>query len=151
MDSTSTIREQLKISPQEFKEMGKIGATLYRQGNLEKARKVFEGLVELDPNSADAHAALGALLTQQFKDEQALVHLNKSIELKPNQIAPYVNLGEIYIRQKKLEEAVANLKKAIELDPNEKDAGANRARAMVLGIYEALQARGVYQDNTGKA
>jgi hypothetical protein len=31
------------------------------------------------------------------------------------------------------------LKKAIELDPDEKDAGANRARAMVLGIYQVIK------------
>jgi hypothetical protein len=35
------------------------------------------------------------------------------------------------------------LKRAIALDPQEKDPGANRARAMALGIAEALKAQGV--------
>lgn len=119
--------------------MGRVGAMYYQQGNYDKARTIFEGLVELDPQSAEAHSALGALLTLQQEDDRAVDHLQQAVELKPSQIAPYVNLGEIFIRQEKIEEAVENLKKAIELDPDEKDAGANRARAMVLGIYQIIR------------
>lgn len=139
VDKHRTIREQLSVSPQEFMEMGRVGAMYYQQGNYDKARTIFEGLVELDPESAEAHSALGALLTLQQEDGAAVEHLQKAVQLKPSQIAPYVNLGEIFIRQEKIEEAVENLKKAIELDPDEKDAGANRARAMVLGIYQIIR------------
>lgn len=120
-------------------EMGEVGAMYYQQGSYDKARTIFEGLVELDPESAEAHSALGALLTLQQEDELAVEHLEKSVQLDDSQIAPYVNLGEIFIRQEKIEDAVANLKKAIELDPDEKDAGANRARAMVFGIYQIIE------------
>jgi len=134
-----TVREKLNISPQEFLEMGRVGAMYYQQGNFDKARAIFEGLVELDPESANAHSALGGLLTLQQEDEAAIRHLTRAVELNPSQIALYVNLGEIYIRQQKIEDAVANLKKAIELDPDETDSGANRARAMVLGIYQIIK------------
>lgn len=147
MVNESTMREQLDISHDEFMEMGRIGAVYYRQGNLDKAQTIFEGLVEIDPQSADAHSALGALYTQRHNDESALKYLNKSVELNPDQIAPYVNRAEIYIRQQKLEEAVADLKKAIALDPKEKDPGANRARAMVLGLYEAFEAKGIINED----
>lgn len=149
LDKHRTIREQLDISSAEFREMGNVGAMYYQQGNFEKARTIFEGLVELDPQSADAHSALGALLTLQQQDEAAIGHLEKAVELNREQIAPYVNLGEIFIRRQKLEEAVANLKKAIELDPDEQDPGANRARAMVLGIYQVIQADNRAADDIG--
>src|SRR5215207_1021516 len=139
MAGNTTVREKLNISPQEFAEMGRVGAMYYQQGNFEKARTIFEGLVEIDPESANAHSALGGLLTLQQEDAKAVEHLTRAIEINPSQIAPYVNLGEIYIRQQKIEDAVANLKRAIELDPDEKDAGANRARAMVLGIYQVIK------------
>lgn len=142
LNGHQTIREKLSISRDEFMEMGRIGAVYYQQGNLDKARTIFEGLVELDPDSAEAHSALGALLTLKQEDEKAIEHLKAAVALNPRQIAPYVNLGEIFIRQQRLEEAVENLKKAIELDPNERDSGANRARAMVLGIYEIIQTSG---------
>ncbi|MBA3713947.1 MAG: tetratricopeptide repeat protein [Pyrinomonadaceae bacterium] len=134
-------RQQIGISDEEFMQMGQIGAMFYQQGKLEDAQTVFEGLVEIDPESGDAHAALGGLLTHLQNDEQALVHLNRAIELTPEQIAPWVNRAEVRIRQQQVEAALADLRQAIALDPEEADAGANRARAMVFGIHEALTAR----------
>ncbi len=133
------MREKLSITRAEFAEMGRVGALLYQQGNLEKARTIFEGLVELDPDSADARSALGAVFTLQQEDDLALEQLKKAVELDPECIAPYVNLAEVSIRQQRIEDALVNLKKAIELDPDELDPGANRARAMVLGIYQVIQ------------
>lgn len=123
--------------------MGEMGAMYYQQGNLEKARAIFAGLVELDQESAAAHCALGALLTRTEHFAEALKHLDRAVELNPAEIAPYVNRAEIFIKQQQAEPAIANLKQAIALDPLERDPGANRARAMALGLAEALQASGV--------
>ncbi len=136
-------RQKLGVSDQEFQAMGEIGAMYYRHGNLDKARTIFEGLVELDPSSAAAHSALGALLTRTEEFDKALRHLDRAVELDPTEIAPYVNRAEIFIRQGRAEDAVANLKKAVALDPHEKDPSANRARAMALGIAQALKSHGV--------
>jgi tetratricopeptide (TPR) repeat protein len=138
-------RETLGITAEEFNEMGAIGAMYYQQGNLEKAQAIFEGLVELDPQSSAAHAALGALLTRTEDFDRALIYLNRAVELDPQEIAPYVNRAEIFIRQQLAEQAVVDLKRAIALDPKETDPAANRARAMALGIAEALRAQGVTQ------
>jgi tetratricopeptide (TPR) repeat protein len=132
---------KLGISPEEFQSIGEIGAMFYEQGNLEKARIIFEGLIEADSQSGAAHSALGALLTRQNEPDSALKHLDKAIELDEKQIAPFVNRAEIHLRKQDLEAAVADLKRAIELDPKEKDPGANRARAMVLGIYQEIEAQ----------
>jgi tetratricopeptide (TPR) repeat protein len=142
-DGAHALRERLGLSAREFQELGEMGAMYYRHGNLEKARTIFEGLVELDPDSAAAHAALGALLTRTEQFPEALEHLDRAVELDPSEIAPYVNRAEILIRQGRAEAAVENLKKAVALDPQEKDPAANRARAMALGLAEALKARGI--------
>ena len=136
-------RRRLGISDEEFQAMGRIGGMYYQQGSLQKAQTIFEGMVELDPESAAAHAALGALLTRTEQFAEALEHLNRAVELDPEEIAPYVNRAEILTRQGRAEEAVENLKRAIALDPQEKDPAANRARAMALGIAEALKAQGI--------
>lgn len=138
-----TLRERSGVTPNEFREMGRIGAMYYEQGNLTKAQAVFEGLVEMDPSSAAAHSALGALLTRREQYADALPYLDRAVELDPRQIAPYVNRAEIFIKQGRAQEAVENLKKAIALDPKEADPAANRARAMAYGIAEALKAHGV--------
>ena len=136
--TADSYREKLNVSPEEFIEMGRVGAMFYEQGNLHKARTIFEGLVELEPRSAEAHAALGAILTLHQQDAEAVGYLQRAIEINPEQIAPYVNLGEICIRQGNLKEAVGYLKQAIELDPDETDFAANRARVMILAIYKVL-------------
>jgi tetratricopeptide (TPR) repeat protein len=132
-------RIQLGITEDDFMRMGAMGASFYERGDLERARIIFEGLVEIDPNSGDAHAALGALYTRTNKDDDALTHLNLAIQLDENMIAPYVNRAEVFIRQQKLEAAVEDIKKAVALDPEEKDPAANRARAMALGLYSILE------------
>src|SRR3712207_6505808 len=109
-------RERLGVSAREFQEMGELGAVYYRQGNLAKARTIFEGLVDLDPESAPARAALGALLTRTEEFEEALRHLDRAVELDPEEIAPYVNRAEIFIRQGRAEAAVENLKRAVALE-----------------------------------
>jgi tetratricopeptide (TPR) repeat protein len=136
-------RGRLGVSEQEFRAMGQMGAMYYRQGVLDKAQAIFEGLVEIDPASAAAHSALGALLTRTGSFDDAVRHLDRAVEIDPAQIAPYVNRAEIFIKQGRAQEAVADLKRAIALDPREKDPAANRARAMALGIAEALKASGV--------
>ncbi|MGH9903046.1 MAG: tetratricopeptide repeat protein, partial [Pyrinomonadaceae bacterium] len=84
-------RERLGVTPDEIAEMGRMGAMYYEHGNLEKARAIFEGLVELDPDSAPAHSALGALFTRTERFDEALRHLDRAVALDPRQIAPYVN------------------------------------------------------------
>ena len=134
MPERSTYREALGISREEFTEMGRVGALFFEQGNMHKARTIFEGLVEMDPDSASAHSALGAILALNQQDQDAIFHLERAIDLDETQIAPLVNLGEVFVRNQRLEEAVGLLRKAIELDPDRKDPAANRARAIALGI-----------------
>lgn len=141
------LRGRLGVTAEEFDELGRMGAMYYQQGVLDKARTIFEGLVDLDPESAAAHSALGALLTRTERFDEALAHLDRAVALDPEMIAPYVNRAEIFIRRGRAEEAVDNLKRAVALDPGERDPAANRARAMALGIAEALKARGVTQQS----
>lgn len=143
LEQGGTPKEMLGVTSAEFLEMGRMGGMFYAQGNIEKARTIFEGLVALDPNSAPAQASLGALLTKTQENEQALQHLNRAIELDANEIAAYVNRAEVLLRLLRGEDAVEDLKKAVALDPEEKSPAANRARAMVLGIHDALEAKSV--------
>jgi hypothetical protein len=69
--------------------------------------------------------------------------LSRAIELNDKEISAYVNRAEVLLRQHKGEAAVADLKRAIELDPKQENPTANRARAMVMGIHDALEAKGV--------
>lgn len=140
-----TPREVLGITDQEFEKMGQLGSMYYNQGDLERARVVFEGLVEADPKSSSAHAALGALYTRTGQQEKAIEQLNRAIELDPKQLSAYVNRAEVRLRQREIEQAIADLRRAIELDPTQEDPAANRARVMAQALHQALKVKGIIQ------
>lgn len=133
------LREKIGMSAEDFLSIGKMGAMFYEQGQLEKAQTIFEGMLELEPDNDQVLSALGAVLTQQRQDDEALVHLNKAITLNDKEIASFVSRAEVWLRRSDFEAAVSDLTEAIKLDPHEKDAGANRARAMVLGIHQMIE------------
>jgi Tfp pilus assembly protein PilF len=139
--SKATPRQLLGVTDREFEAMGKLGTMYYEQGDLERARIVFEGMVEADPLSSSAHAALGALYLRTGHDEVAIPHLNHAIELDSTQLSAYVNRAEVELKLKQPEKAVADLKRAIELDPTGQNPAANRARMMALGLHQALKAK----------
>jgi tetratricopeptide (TPR) repeat protein len=138
----NSLRERIEVSLDEILEIATIGSIFYKQGNLEKAKAVFEGLGELDSEIFEVQSCLGSFFTRIREDEKALLHLNKAILLNPEIVAPYVNRAEVNIRRFKIEEVVADILTVIKLDPKISDPDANRARTMLLGIYDAFKTKG---------
>jgi tetratricopeptide (TPR) repeat protein len=140
-NENNSIRHNLDLSLTEISEIAHIGSMYLRQGNLEKAKLIFEGLVELDSELFEVQSCLGAFYTQIRDDEKALHHLNKAISINPEVIAPYVNRAEINFRKQQIEEVIADVLEAIRLDPNVTNLDANRARTMLLGIFDAFKTK----------
>jgi tetratricopeptide (TPR) repeat protein len=141
-NENNSIRQKLNLSPDEVSEIANISSMYLRQGNLEKAKLIFEGLAELDSELFEVQSCLGAFYTQTRDDEKALYHLNKAILINPDIIAPYVNRAEVNMRRQQIEEVVADILKVIKLDSNVINPDANRARTMLLGIFDAFKAKG---------
>lgn len=118
-----------------------LGYNLYEQGKYEEAKRIFDGLTAVEPDSFYGYAGLGALaLAKEPADlDSALTNLRKAVELNPNAASIHANLGEVLLRQAKLQEAVGEFMKAIELDPEKKDGSANRARAIITGLKIATE------------
>jgi tetratricopeptide (TPR) repeat protein len=139
---TISFRQSSGISVAEIIEIANIGSMFLRQGNIDKAQVVFEGLVELDSDIFEIQSCLGSFYTTIREDEKALYHLNKAISLDSENISPYVNRAEINIRRFKIDEVIADITQAIQLDPKITNPDANRARTMLLGIYDAFNTKG---------
>ena len=122
-----------RYTKEEFLALGRQGVKAYEKRDYITARRIFEDLVDADPNDASAQAALGALLVQVRETEPALAHLTRAIELNPRELTTYVNRGEAYLRLGRRAEGEADLRKAISFDPTGKDLNANRARALLRG------------------
>lgn len=139
--NNNSLRDKINVSVEEMLEIATIGSIFYKQGNLDKAKIVFEGLVELDPNMFEIQSCLGAFYTRIRDDEKALLHLNKAIELNSENIVPYVNRAEVNIRNFNIEEVVTDILTVIRLDPKITNPDANRARTMLLGIYDVFKTK----------
>jgi tetratricopeptide (TPR) repeat protein len=140
--NNNNLRDKIGVTPEEILEIATIGSIFYKQGNLDKAKIIFEGLDELDSGIFEIQSCLGAFYTRVREDDKALLHLNKAISLNPENVAPYVNRAEVNIRRFNIEEVVTDILTVIRLDPKISDPDANRARTMLLGIYDALKTKG---------
>ena len=83
----------------------------------DKAEVEARKAIDLDPSSADAHAALSGVL--QYLDEfrESLAEAQKAIQLNPNSPEAYFTLGFTHCTEGKVEESLPFFRKAIELDP----------------------------------
>ncbi len=141
-NENNSIRCELNLSTDEIFEIANIGSMYLRQGNLEKAKLIFEGLNELDSELFEVQSCLGAFYTQIRDDEKALYHLDKAILLNPRNLVPFVNRAEINVRMQDIEKALLDIFEVLKLDPGISSPDANRARAILLGIFDAFKTKG---------
>lgn len=68
-----------------------------RQGKYDIARKFFESLTLLEPQSAYDHRTLGAIYLQQEEYEKALKSLDRGLDLEPNHDLSLLNKARALI------------------------------------------------------
>jgi predicted TPR repeat methyltransferase len=102
--------------------------------DLERARAVYERIIEAMPEHADALHYLGVLLHQTGSGEQALELIGRAIAARPDDAMIYNNLGNVLAEQQRHGEAADAYRTAIALGQAGADAESN------LGV--ALKAAG---------
>lgn len=90
----------------------------WRQGNLEDAERLYQGLLAIEPNWAVAHNALGYMKMIQERFAEAEEHFKSYRFVAPDQANPHDSLGELYITTGRYGEAETTLEKAIEIKPD---------------------------------
>ncbi len=143
----------LGLSEAQLQAIAALAYNKYQQGRLEDAETIFRGVAALDTKSYFGYAGLGTIaLAKRPPDlEAALSNLSKAAELKPDDATIQANLGEVLLRQGKVDQAKSHLEKAFQLDPNHKDAGVNRARAIVKGLDVVVKEAERRQESQGRA
>jgi Flp pilus assembly protein TadD len=116
------------------------GHNFVRQGRLQDATKIFEGLAVIDTQNPYIQGILGSIYQKQEKYPLALIRYNRALALYPNDVQALANRGEIQLKLGNFEKAAEDLKRAIELDPGKKHPAANRARLLVAIVKEAIVA-----------
>ncbi len=99
----------------------------YRAGRLDEARALFEGILELRPDHADALHCLGALAFQQGRFEDSVHLIIESLTLDPSNAEAEANLGSALSRTGRQAEALKAYQRALAMDPDRAELRANTA------------------------
>lgn len=97
----------------------------------EQAREVYQRLLQLDPDHADAHVNLGRLLHEDGAPAAAEKHYRRALEIDPGHETAAFNLGVALEDLGRFRDAIEAYQHALEIDPQNADAHFNLA-----GLYE---------------
>jgi tetratricopeptide (TPR) repeat protein len=106
LDDDSTRLDGLKV-------MGQIAA---EQGNLNRAREIFDQVLSIDSTSYDALANLGTLYQQAGNHEKSLSYFQQAVRFHPVLASAWHNIGLSYAVNGQFHDAIIALNRAATLD-----------------------------------
>lgn len=117
------------------------GYIYLNMGRFKEAKEIFEGVIEMRPESDVPRVALGNVFHAQGKFLDAAKVHRDTLKDMPSSSRAHAGLAECLIFQKKTDEALTELKKAVELDPT--GEVSNYARTLIEAIdtkvFDALK------------
>lgn len=117
----------------------------HRAGDLATARALYERVLILAPNDADALNNLGVLLSAQRDFDRALNLLRRAASVAPRSAGTWNNIGTTLREQGRGSDAVAAYQHALTLDPQHQGAKVGLAQ-QYLAIGSVTQARELLED-----
>jgi len=88
-------------------------------GDLESARKTFEGLIKTYPDFEWPYGNLGSLLVRQGEPERALKILDQALEINPHYVNAWLHRARAMAILSRYGEAQECLDRALEADPDD--------------------------------
>jgi FkbM family methyltransferase len=107
------------------------GWQLHQSGDLTGAERVYRGVLEADPNDANAWCYLGMACHDQDRLEEAVAAYRRAIRIQPHFPVAFNNLGNTLRMQRKLAESIASFDHALRLQPDYVNAHKNKGTALV--------------------
>ena len=97
----------------------------HTENNLKEAKKLYEKVIEFDPNHADAHNNLGIIFSILGDLEKAKNCYEETLKINPKNFNAYNNMGNIFKELGDIKSAIYNYEKAIEFNPKHLNAYNN--------------------------
>lgn len=107
----------------------------HRFGRLEEARSIYQQILMISPDNADALHLLGMIAYSMKEYEAAAELMGRAIQINPNYAEAHYNLGKVFQDQDRLEEAITSYQCSIAINPGIAEAHYN------LGIIFGKQNR----------
>jgi tetratricopeptide (TPR) repeat protein len=86
--------------------------------NWAGAERGFKRALELNPNSADAHAGYSFHLAQMGRSEESMAHAKRAVELDPLTLERRHHIARVYFLARQFDQALRVEREALEFDPN---------------------------------
>jgi len=99
--------------------------SFHKRGQFEQARKIYEMILQKNPNNTQILKLIGAMELQCKNFTKSIHYLDKAIKSNNNIAELYSLRGTVELELKKYDTATNNFKKAIEIDKDFKDAYFN--------------------------
>ena len=88
---------------------------MQREGNFPPAKKIYQEVLEAEPENPDAIHLLGLIYGEEDDNDLAVSMIEKAISLSPNAAPFHHNIAGIYRRMGRLDDAEREFRRAIEL------------------------------------
>jgi tetratricopeptide (TPR) repeat protein len=97
--------------------LSRIGDEYFETKRYAMAIKVYEKVLELNPEDVDTYNDLGLALHYSGRSDEAIIILNKGTEIVPSFQRVWLSLGFVLISTGQTKEARVVLDKTLDLDP----------------------------------
>jgi tetratricopeptide (TPR) repeat protein len=109
------------VQPKDLALLYTLGDACLRAGQLEKARTIFQGLLDEEPDSSQYHAAMGNALIAAGRFEEAEASYRQATENDfPGKVGVFLNkMGHAYMQAGAFERAASAFQRAVEASGEE--------------------------------
>jgi tetratricopeptide (TPR) repeat protein len=132
-----TIKQVMNLSTESLYKYAEIGYDMLMAGKLEEAKKIYSGLVAIDPYDSVFNCHLATIYHRLNDYTNALKYYNKSVTCNRSSIDALAGRGELHIRMGNFKDAFDDLQKVVDLDPAMERASTRRARALLMSLKQA--------------
>ncbi|MCZ6637344.1 MAG: tetratricopeptide repeat protein [Alphaproteobacteria bacterium] len=115
----------------ELQDLMRRGLQEHQAGRLREAKKVYQQVLNAEPDRADANHLLGVLAHQMGDAEIAVRLITRAIESDPGVAGYHGNLGYALHALGRLDEAMTHYQEALAIDPDFAEAHMNLGNALV--------------------
>jgi len=150
-ESKSTAAKQLDVKQQEVEQLLAKGNKAWSEQKMEQAELDFRKAIDLDYNSARAHAILAGLLHTLNRGDEAIEEYQTAITLDSENAKLFIALSIAYLHQQSYAMAAAMADEAVRLDPEM--ANANKLVEYIdakQDVVKAASATEITDENAGQ-
>jgi tetratricopeptide (TPR) repeat protein len=103
----------------------------HQHGLLDQAARLYQDILAVQPDHAEALHLLGVVVLQQGDAARAVALIDRAIAQKPGAAAFHANLGEVHRALGRLDQAITCYRTALRLQPSYAEAANNLGLALL--------------------